>query len=175
MKTGYKKLDRLIKGFVPGSLYVLEGKQERKTIKKIGKEMVKQNNRATRFVMFAIQVDEKVYGDQGTETERNYDCDGDLMCPDCIKLVDDSDVLPEYCENCDAEAFHWYSIEKVLTVRDCGVFFTAKACQDHIDANHYHYSNPKVYGIGSWRNPEMQLVQKEIIKQAGEKVPSQYE
>jgi len=37
-------------------------------------------------------------------------------------------------------------------------FFTAKACQDHIDLNHYHYTQPVVYLNSSWRNPEMETI-----------------
>lgn len=37
-------------------------------------------------------------------------------------------------------------------------FFTAKACQEHIDRNHYHYNEPDVYLNCAWRNPEMEMV-----------------
>ena len=39
-----------------------------------------------------------------------------------------------------------------------GAFFTAKACQEHIDQNRHHYIDPDTYLTHAWRNPEMELV-----------------
>lgn len=146
-------------------------------IEQIGKEMVKQNNRATQYVMFAVEVDVEVpaYWRGDAEcVERTEEVDSDLLCDSCAKTYDDEGELVDYCEHCDENAFVYYNIERRLEIESCGVFFTTAACQKHIDENHYHYNNPKVYGIGSWRNPEMQLVQKHLIELAGEKIPNHY-
>lgn len=46
-------------------------------------------------------------------------------------------------------------------------FFTAKACQSHIDLNHYHYTEPIVYLNSSWRNPEMEMVSEFLCNLTG--------
>lgn len=48
-----------------------------------------------------------------------------------------------------------YSLEPEYT--NC--FLTAKAAQDHLERNHYHYhKNADVYLNHAWRNPEAELV-----------------
>ena len=37
-------------------------------------------------------------------------------------------------------------------------FFTAKACQDHIERKNYHYNQGTDYLNHGWRNPEMELI-----------------
>lgn len=120
-------------------------------LEKIGKEMIRQNNRATQFPLFIIMEDVKVYGLdpdwQDCESEENEE--GDLV---------------------------YYRMEEQPNL-SAGVFFTAKACEDHIRANHYHYNNPRSYGISAWRNYEMQTVMLEIVARGlekGEKIPSHY-
>lgn len=142
-------------------------------IKEIGKEMVKQNNRMTQYVMFVIMQDVEVLADENHEDgyARYYspdgcDCDAQPGVEDGSKKFDKY-KHEDYC-------IGWFKKEQQPVVKSAGIFFTAKACQDHIDANHYHYKNPTVYGICSWRNPEMQAVQKHLIETAGEKVPSHY-
>jgi hypothetical protein len=50
---------------------------------------------------------------------------------------------------------HSYSL--VPEYSNC--FFTAKAAQEHLDKNHYHYhKNADVYLNHAWRNPEAELV-----------------
>lgn len=144
------------------------------TIQEIAKEMVKQNNRSTQNVMFAVEVDEVVVADRYNEDgfAQYYSIDGCScdaqpgVCEDETEF--DADLHDESC-------IGWFKKERRLKVNSCGVFFTAEACQAHIDANYYHYENPRVYGISSWRNPEMKAVQKHIIETSGEKVPSHYE
>lgn len=149
------------------------------TVASIGRKMAEQNNRATQYPMFAIQVDVKVQApaEAANEWERkdpDY-WDPDNMCEKCLKLHQRDEEVPEQCSECSDEEFWYYNIEQQLKVESAGVFFTAEACQKHIDENRYHYNNPKVYGIGSWRNPEMQAVQKHIIvKCAYKKLPNHY-
>jgi len=50
---------------------------------------------------------------------------------------------------------HSYSLVPEYT----NSFFTAKAAQEHLDKNHYHYhKNADVYLNHAWRNPETELV-----------------
>jgi len=61
---------------------------------------------------------------------------------------------------CDDDVCHrqWREIEVTDSHKYGNTFFTAKACQEHIDKNHYHYTKPDVYLNHAWRNPEMELV-----------------
>ena len=49
-------------------------------------------------------------------------------------------------------------------------FLTAKDCQEHIDKNHYHYNEPRVYLNSAWRNPEMELVSNFLCGLVGKKM-----
>lgn len=135
-------------------------------IEDIGVEMAAQSNRHTQFPMFAIQVDVKRYVDSrmgydGSERSEDGICD---ICADL------DDERPTECDDCE---WVYYQIEQQFELEP-GIFFTAKACQEHIDANHYHYSNPKVYGVGAWRNPELQAVQQHLLALAGKEIPNHY-
>ena len=144
------------------------------TLEEIGKEMSVQDNRATQFPLFIIMEDvERSVPDGCGESRRKEDCDGDDMCEKCQELDAKGDELPDYCPDCSSECFWNCEISQEPNLNP-GVFFTAKACQEHIDENYYHYNNPKVYGIGAWRNEEMQRVMLHLIENAGEEVPSHY-
>lgn len=143
-------------------------------IKKLAEEMKSQDNRLTAFPIFVIQVDKKVYGDRSfcDEAERKEDSDGSL-CKECEKLQKENEELPNYCSDCDPECFVWYKIEEEFDLQ-AGVFLTAKACEEHIKMNDYHYSHPRSYAIGLWRNPEMEKLVKIIFEIAGIEVPMAY-
>ena len=146
-KKAVRKISReLWKRIVPESLL------------EISQEMNTQNNRSTAHPLFVIQVDKKQYGAEGwcDEAERKEDYDHEDFCESCAQLAEDNDeALPDYCENCAPEMFVWYKWEKAFDLQ-AGVFFTAKACDEHIRCNDYHYSNPRSYAISAWRNYEMQ-------------------
>lgn len=140
----------------------------------VAKEMEKQSNRATQFPLFVIQVDVKRYGDSSwcNEAERKDDSDGE-MCDSCEKLYDDSEEIPEYCSDCDSDCFVWFNWDTEFDL-NAGVFFTAEACEKHIKQNDYHYTNPKSYAIGAWRNPEMEQFLGLIFTMASLSTPSCY-
>jgi hypothetical protein len=146
------------------------------TIKEIGHKMAHQDNRATQYPMFAVyEIVEHSVGDGCGESRRkDFDCfDLEDLCDKCAKLHEDGEDLPDYCDECHPDCF-WNCEEKLEPNLLPGVFFTAEACQKHIDENYYHYNKPVVYGIGSWRNPEMVFVIKHILTEAGEEIPSFY-
>lgn len=147
------------------------------TLEEIGKEMATQNNRATQFPLFIIMEDVERAVPDGNGEKRRKDSDSpDFykgMCATCAKKHEDDGTQPDYCEECDPDCFWDCEISQEPNL-NAGVFFTAKACQEHIDENNYHYNNPKVYGIGAWRNEEMQQVMFNLIKNAGQEVPSHY-
>lgn len=132
------------------------------TLREIGKEMLTQDERGTANVLFAIEVDVKRYGhpDWCDQTERNENYEGEI-CEGCMKLEEKDCALPETCDLCPEAAFVWFRIERELH-HDGNIFFTAKACDEHIRLNKHHYSNPKSFGISAWRNPEMEAVIKHL-------------
>jgi hypothetical protein len=70
---------------------------------------------------------------------------------------DDFDFgLPDWLQDNETRLEpHSYSLEPVYT--NC--FLTAKAAQEHLDRNNYHYHpNADVYLNHAWRNPEADLV-----------------
>lgn len=159
-------------------------------VKATATEMVAQDNRGTQYPLFVVQVDKKAYvnyRDDWEHKERsNYDgVDMDdyrkLLCARCRNHYDEKGDVPETCLGekldgaleCDDEAYWYYNIVDDFDLM-AGVFFTAKACDEHIKENHYHYSNPRSYGVGAWRNPEMQAVMRTIIKVDGAEVPNYY-
>lgn len=159
-------------------------------VKATAAEMLTQSNRSTQYPLFVVQVDEKRYVnylDDWEHKERsNYD-GVDMadyrktLCARCRNRYDEKGEVPEKClsENingaseCDDEAYFYYNIVDAFDLM-AGAFFTAKACDDHIKENHYHYNNGRSYGVGAWRNPEMQAVMRTIIKVDGAEVPNYY-
>lgn len=147
-------------------------------VKTLGVIMAHQDNRATQYPLYVIRAEERQYVEAGNdydERERVEDTNEVDLCRSCTALYDDDKELPEECGDCDPEAFDHYKIVTYFAVDQAGVFFTEQGCQSHIDANSYHYRNPTVYGIGAWRNYEMQSVMRHLITNGGEKIPSHYE
>lgn len=57
-----------------------------------------------------------------------------------------------------------YEFNYAFKEQNC--FFTAKACDEHIAKNHYHYKEPCSFGNTFWRNPEMQLIANFLVELA---------
>lgn len=70
-----------------------------------------------------------------------------------------------------------FELQSVMSDR-AGFFFTEKACHDHIEQNHYHYTKPRSYVISAWRNPEivatMQMILNLTTEADGLDIPSCY-
>lgn len=145
-------------------------------LKKIGEKMAHQDHRMTQYVLFVVLEDEKVPSlpGNGQWERKDGEIDFSLLCDLCGKLHEDGEDLPIYCDDCEPDCF-WEceTIEKFNL--KAGVFLTSEACDDHIKVNHYHYNNPRSYGISAWRNYEMQAVMKHLIKDhAGLELPNHY-
>ena len=79
----------------------------------------------------------------------------------------DEDDLEEYLEN---NRHNWRKVEVTTEDKYQNTFFTAKACEAHIEANHYHYKDPKCYLNHAYRNPEMELVATFLCELSGGKL-----
>lgn len=149
-----------------------------KDLKEISEEMRKQDHRATQYPMFVIQdkvkighTEEGCLGEYSQRRDSDSGLDYDDLCESCSDLGELE--MPDDCNECDDNAFFYYTEEWQFNLTP-GVFFTAKACDEHIRLNHYHYTkHARSYGIGSWRNDEMVLVQQNILKLTGD-IPSHY-
>lgn len=140
-------------------------------------EMTTQDPRGTRMPhIFQIRDWKKVYdwglngdthiwvNDHGTEIEtleqfKEYLEDNGVEIPENIQELWEDDFywsMEEFLEekNLDLKQCS-YTLEPV----DVNSFLTAKAAQEHLDRNYYHYhKNAYVYLNHAWRNPEAELV-----------------
>ena len=66
--------------------------------------------------------------------------------------------------------YNWRRLEVTTEDRYQNTFFTAKACQEHIDSNDYHYKSPDVFLNHAWRNPEMELIATFLCELSGGKL-----
>jgi hypothetical protein len=146
---------------------------------KLANEMTTQDPRATRMPhMFQIRDWKKVYKDYPNGDIQIY---LDRQIGSEIETVDE---LVDYLNDCEIEFEETEIREMWENDRDFGLqdwieenapeleqysyslepeytnsFLTAKAAQEHLDINYYHY-HPKadVYLNHAWRNPEAELV-----------------
>lgn len=152
-------------------------KEQIEFLKNLKKEILTQDNLATRDVMFAV-----------LETKERYDidsdyCDYQVMVADDTVFRDMDDVIdnfPDFEEelkDMDLESACYYLHNQGYDVRMCGVkemetfdfmngqsvFFTSKACKEFIERNKHNLSSPVCYGISAWNNPEMRTLREIII------------
>ena len=80
----------------------------------------------------------------------------------------DEDDLGDYLDNMSME--NWRIVEETTENFYTNTFFTAKACQNHIDINADKYTKPVVYLRHAWRNPQMELVSKFLCEISGGKI-----
>lgn len=139
----------------------------KEAIEKIKHEMLTQDNRSTSDPIFIVVEDRKVYGvDIGTADgrERKEDYDNPL-CEKCEAMADSNRPdYPDDCEDCPSDAFISYRVENDVPNLRAGFFFTAQACNEHIEANRHHYNKTaKSYAISAYHNEELKTVMKMII------------
>lgn len=143
----------------------------------IANEMTTQDPRGTRMPhLFQIRDWKKVYDwnmngdthiwvdDHGTEIEtveefKEYLEDNGYEIPGNLDDLWNSDYwwdMEEFIEEKNIELKQCsYSLEPVYI----NSFLTAKAAQEHLDKNYYHYhKNADVYLNHAWRNPEADLL-----------------
>lgn len=136
-------------------------------MKEIQKEMSTQSNRGNSFPIFVVVEDQKIYGAgygwaDGEERKSDEDLDISLLCDKC-QAKRQNGSIPEDCDECDDECFVPYQIQKDVPNMRAAFFFTAKACDEHIEANRHHYNDTAhSYAISAYHNPELQEVIKHI-------------
>jgi hypothetical protein len=147
-------------------------------LKNLAFEMGNQDNRATANPRYySIEEDEEICGlDPGYTDEWAWrDDDGNMYNTDeAIGLA--KEVYYDGNEDAYNADVQLYSIAEI--VKNAGlervgighrekysnVFFTEKGIRRHIEANHYHYKNPRDFLFHAFRNPEMEGVINAIME-----------
>jgi hypothetical protein len=150
-----------------------------KALLELSKEMTTQGNRCTAMPhMFQIRTTERVPAPEDSGTVA-WHCDGDI-------IETDEEIEQAVCEykgwdeaTTEFNFLEDYEIEEILEnagynkinynyeSKYQNTFFTAKACEEHIELNDYHYNEPICYLNHAWRNPEMELVSKFLCEISG--------
>ena len=155
------------------------------------KLMRSQDNRGTQYPLFVVHEYLQVVKAQGCGGQTEY-CSNDgehTLTPDQYDAIEtaqdeeNSESVAELLEELGFDNLYdidlneyraiEFDMEWVMSDR-AGFFFTEKACHDHIESNHYHYTKPRSYVISAWRNYEMQEVMQMILKLTGDEIPSCY-
>ena len=146
----------------------------------IGEEMNKQDNRATSFPIFVIQERKKeICHDDLSEGqmaigEEGDELDEEELCEECKLKFDCSDSNDESCVTCGYCKVLPYREVESFNLRP-GVFLTAKACNEHLAVNHYHYDkSARSYAVSAWRNPELMTVMTYLSSLSNAGVPKDY-
>lgn len=135
----------------------------------IGTEMTTQDPRGTRMPhLFQIRELKEVPAYEGNGDRVIWVHYGETLSEDEVKKIVKKEMKLKGSYK-DVELTDWgnrdwlsdnnydsYDVQDQMVFNNA--FFTAKACQEHIDANHYHYTQPIVYLNHSWRNPEMETI-----------------
>lgn len=77
---------------------------------------------------------------------------------------DSEEELEEFLsENEEYSADEFYEVEyqEIWETQELA-FLTRESAQAHIDANHYHYTKPRTYSRGVWRDPLMEKMFKAL-------------
>lgn len=138
-------------------------------IKEIAEEMIVQDKRSTSYVLFIVVEDKKVYGmdsayAQDRERDDRDNIDHEWLCKSCQSLEYNDEEIPDDCDDCDDDCFVHYRIEKDVPNLYAAFFFTAKACNEHIERNRHHYnSTAHSYGISAYHNNELKEIMTHLV------------
>lgn len=86
-----------------------------------------------------------------------FECDGySVEAGD--EIFFDMETLLEYIAEEYGEKLQIAYCRCVHKIQENTMFLTQKACQKHIDENHYHYKKPHPYAMTAWRAPETERI-----------------
>lgn len=132
------------------------------TMKEIGEEMNEQDKRSTAHVIFVIQSKRRRVATEFEDADifeytdaDNETIDEENICEGCKDYFGDCKKETPCYENKIGYVEEW-----VFDFDSGGAFFfTAKACDIHIENNRHHYGKEaRSYGISAYRNLELQKV-----------------
>lgn len=138
-------------------------------IKEISQEMITQDKRCTSYVYFVVVEDKKVWGVESQyahgKERKDYDnLQREDLCDSCKKKWDEDEDLPDDCDEYECEdSFVNYRIETEVPNLYAGIFFTAKACEEHIKNKGHHYNGTqRSYGMSAVYNYELRAVMEHL-------------
>jgi hypothetical protein len=166
----------------------------------LSKEMTSQDMRCTKMPhMFQVRTEKQVAAYPGQGDEMWVSDEGDKLNgedeirefiveyiyenDESIHHMDDTEAKVEAkmkvseMDYSDLENYleeehpdNWCKVNVTTEHEYVNTFLTAKACEEHIKANDYHYKNPVCYLNHAWRNPEMELVSRFLCELSGGKL-----
>lgn len=145
-----------------------------------GKELATQDNAHSSWPIWYVTEIKKVQRPDGEgefkERIEFFDAiDSSNLCDSCKKIWEDDGDIPEDCDDYQCQdTFWWFDKEREFTSYGSEFFLTKKACQEYIDANAYHFADPKPYAGSAFRNEEIQPIIQALIIAAGYEVPSNH-
>lgn len=144
-----------------------------------GKELATQNNLGTAWPIWYVTEIKKIQRPEGEgdhkERKDTDSLDETDLCFKCVDLWREDNELPDDCDNWGCrDSFWWYDEEREFASYGSEFFLTQKACQEYIDANRYHFNEPRPYAGSAFRNHEIQPIIQALILAAGEEVPSNH-
>lgn len=163
-------------------------------LKDLGTELKTQDNRCTaKPLIFQIREEKNIvgmdldYSDDtvlliGDEYHEFYEVEDAIeFLLDCDYLESDDledeefNDLAELYEFLDARDMDYITLTGVSKEDSFKEFFlTAKACDNHIKMNHYHYKKPDSYAKHAWRSPELERLL-EIVEKFAEEEDKEHE
>lgn len=144
-----------------------------------GKELASQDNLHTNWPVWYVTEIKKVQRPDGEgEFRERIDVDAiddKDLCDDCRNLWENEGDIPNECDSYACrDTMYWFDKEREFASYGSEFFLTQKACQEYIDANAYHFSNPKPYAGSAHRNHEIQPIIQALILMAGEEVSTNH-
>ena len=157
-------------------------------LSKLREEMKSQDNAATAHPLFVVFDWERVPTEEGYSDKYEYVStdEWDVIAENKEELIEwvkereyESPTRSYFNAMPESGVLEWINhhiaffedketqIEKVHYLKKevfITAFFTRKAAQAFIDANHYHYKDPHIYVATMWRNYEMQRIRKGIME-----------
>lgn len=140
----------------------------------LAEEMFTQDKRSTSYVYFVVVEDKKVYGidsDYADGSERkDYDSlERSDLCEKCKKIWDNGEELPDECDEYGCEdSFVTYRIDRDVPNLYAGIFFTSKACDEHIKNKAHHYNGTaRSYGMSAVYNYQLRAVMDHLCPKGG--------
>lgn len=144
----------------------------------ISKLMRTQHNRHTQRPLWVIQevVRVQVSRENDYDVKERLDPDwGDFaMCEECEKIAENGGEIPQDCDECPDSSFLFYKEEYQTAYQSAGVFFTEKACEEHIEEFSYRFNKPRSYVTSAYNNDEMAAVMHYILSLTDGGIPSCY-
>jgi len=158
----------------------------------LSKEMTTQDNRHTAMPhMFQIQETKKIAAHEGCGEEVWYNSEQEQevrTTEEAIEWLSEDErqlsavIIEDGVSEEKFRAMDSWDLNDLLNEKGfdryyednhhtyVNTFFTAKACEEHIEANSYHYSEPVCYLNHAFRNPEMELISKFLCELSGGKI-----